>query len=185
MNEKYIVYSEDFPQDLTLRELSTQLENKGYPEVWSARIGTGLFGLTSCPAGNKGPKSRSEVLLGVGEYGLNTLIEYGFLPCPVCKPLDTNIYPDIWKVIEFEATDRYSDIGIEGLKKIPYDIRELDLEFILVRTKEAPERFYLPEGLSDFEVQDFVSRLSNFSVTPKKLGFYDPSSETNFTEYAF
>ncbi len=72
---------------LTLRDLVKRIGGQSHSlQVWSARLSTGVFGLTSCGSGNKGPKAYNEVLLSVGNSGLSKLVELGFIPCPTCHP---------------------------------------------------------------------------------------------------
>ncbi len=146
--------------------------------IYSARISTGLFGTTRCPAGNRGPKDKNEVILAAGNQGLVRLIEMGFIPCDVCEPeFDwTSIEDTVTELYNIESEEDFRDKDI-----VPYDARRLDWEAITTITKGLPGRIYLPEGLKKKEVKKFARRLKPHPLP--ELGYYDQDSEERFTQY--
>ncbi len=173
----------------SLRELTDNLK-LSQKKVWSARVSTGLFGLTACSSGNRGPKNQKEVLLSVGNCGLSELVDLGFIPCPTCKPESND--ENFWKILRKNVQEKY---GLTSLKEfcdktiLPFDVRRLELEKIANIAWGLPSRFYLPKNLSEQEVEVFANRLkkiqgSSLTSSIPKLGFYDSSSPTRFTEYS-
>ena len=175
----YHVYKDGDYQEMTVEELFTY-EGQG---IWSARISTGLFGKTDCSAGNRGPKNDKEVILAIGDEGLEKLIDLGFITCPVCKPEETEAF---WETIEPTVKDTYGLTTLEDFTDkdlLTYDSRRLDWESILAVTGDAPGRIYLPEGLEEKELKRFKDEFQKIGVTLPPVGYYDAEAETRFTEY--
>lgn len=79
-------------QNRTLREtFKIRKETEPGAYVWTARLSTGIFGLHDCKSGNSiyAPKGENEVLVLVGQDGLEYAIDSGFIPCPTCHPENT------------------------------------------------------------------------------------------------
>lgn len=156
---------------------------------WSARISTGVFGMTNCSPGNKGPKGKKEVLLADGSEGLLELIDLGFIPCSVCHPEEKE--EGFFDIIEDKVKSMYGLRLSEDFcdkQKLPFDARRLDWERIANIAWGLPGRIYVPEKLSATEIQEFAACLKNVqssslnsSIPP--IGFYDRNSPTRFTEY--
>jgi len=168
--------------------------NKGFfsknPIVWSARLATGLFGLTTCPSGNRGPKGPGEVILAIGEAGLQDLVRLGFVPCPTCRPEETTAF-------RFESIRELvrAEYGLSSMKEfadktaLPYDARRVRWEEILPRIGRVPSRIYLPSGLSPQRVLAFRRRINSLRpmirrYTAPVLGYYSRSASGHvFIEY--
>lgn len=144
--------------------------------VYSARISTGLFGRTDCPAGNRGPKDSKEVILAAGEQGLVKLIGLGFIPCDVCTPEFE--WEGIGGVVE-ELYGITSESAFRDKDVLGYDARRLDWKKIVEITGGLPGWIYLPKGLKKREVRKFAKRLRPYTTA---LGYYDADSPDRFTE---
>jgi hypothetical protein len=168
----------NLPLSLKISQYSNEAE---YQRLWSARLSTGVFGLSSCPAGNNGPKENCEIVLSIGNKGLVELINLGFITCPCCHPENTKGF---WETVENTVKSKYN---IEKSKdfvdkeKLPFDCRNIDYEKILPKIKKTPNRFYLPNGLVNKEVNEFKERIDNLGFGVSSLGFYDNS--VGFIEY--
>jgi hypothetical protein len=170
---------------LTKRELVSSircLEPK--PNILSGRISTGVFGLTDCDAGNRGPKGLSEVLIAVGNEGLNELIRLGFIPCPVCKP-DQNI-ENFWDITESVIKDKYGydDPKLFADKNIiAFDTMRVNFEKLLPYIGQLPNRLYIPQELSVEALRLIIKRLDSMKVERPRLGYYDRLAPDKFAEY--
>ncbi|MDE1855154.1 MAG: hypothetical protein KGH57_02430 [Candidatus Micrarchaeota archaeon] len=162
-----------------------------HPILWSARLSTGVFGLTSCPSGNspRAPKNAGEVVLGVGDEGLTALVKLGFIPCPVCNPESSPHFS--WSAIGGVVSTKYEVISAAEFAdktRVPFDARRLNWELIVSTVHGAPSRIYLPEGLDYKEVESFRSsirqivRADGVAKEPV-LGYYDRKVDGHFTEY--
>jgi len=148
-------------------------------QVWSCRLATGLFGLTNCSSGNRGPKNDKEVVLFIGDKGLRKLVRMGFIPCPVCKPenkVDWEVIKDIVK--EKYGMNSLSDFTNKRI--LPYDARRIAWEELLPIINGVPGRIYLPQGLTDKEVDEFRDFIDSFVVGVPTLGYY---KDYKFIEY--
>jgi len=163
---------------------SREILSKQSPSIriWSARLSTGIFGLTTCYAGNRGPKNTTEVILGVGNDGLEKIIDLGFLACPVCKPYKT---PGFWDA----ARDSLKKLGILSINelmdrnKLPYDSRRVNWEQIFPLVGGTPGRLYVPKGLNRKEIKSLNDRIVTLGLPVPKVGYYDPDSNIRFNEY--
>jgi len=170
------------PKNIKFSEYSNEIEDI---HIWSARLSTGLFGLTSCRSGNRGPKNYKEVILGVNDYGLRRIVELGFIPCPVCKP---ETIEGFWEKIDDIVIEKY---GISTLEKfldkdvLGFDARRVKWEDILPVIGDTPNRIYLPRDLSIDELLEFRKRFENIGFELPVVGYYDPSSPKRFREYIF
>ncbi|HIH23749.1 TPA: hypothetical protein HA251_01830 [Candidatus Woesearchaeota archaeon] len=130
--------------------------------------------------GNRGPKSTNEVILGVESEGLDSIIRLGFIPCPVCKPEDDISYVH-------GVTDAVHDVYSVSLKQfsdkriVPFDARRVDYERILHITG-APDRIYLPSGLSSEEIAAQRARFTALGTSPV-LECYDATVAERFRRY--
>ncbi len=172
------------PSDVRISEYS----NEGpYAKIWSARLSSGLLGLTNCRSGNRGPKSYNEVLLAVGDDGLNKLVDLGFITCPVCLPERIDGF---WEAVEDTVMHKYGiKYGINSLDDytnreiLPFDARRVDWKEILPITGNTPNRLYVPKGLSENEVAEFQRRFIGIGFVLPPTGYYDPDAPGRFTEY--
>ena len=96
MNKTYFAFFENDYHRSRLSEVVRKSRDQ-QSRIWSARLGTGLVGLTDCEQGNIGPKSYSEVLLALGDDGLRKLVDLGFITCPACTPEKTEGFWDAVK----------------------------------------------------------------------------------------
>jgi hypothetical protein len=188
MDEKnYLIYDrqsftglKDFLKERMASRNSHESICKEYT-IWSARLGTGLFGLTSCYSGNRGPKSPSEVLLAVGDEGLVKLINFGFITCPVCKPEKTEKF---WSIAGPAVEKKYGkEYDIHNLENfvnkniLTFDARRVDWEEIVPRTGAFPGRIYLPQGLNADEVSNFEKRLKSLHKQLPEIGYLDKNAQ--------
>lgn len=175
----YCVYKDGDYQEMTAKEFFSY----GEQGLWSARLSSGLIGRPDCSAGNRGPKSKHEVILAIGDGGLEKLVNLGFITCPVCKPEATEGF---WDKIKHAVNDKYRITALEDFTNkaiLPYDARRLDWEEILATTGGAPNRIYLPENLAEGELIEFKERFQAKGIALPPVGYYDPKAETHFTEY--
>jgi len=183
-NDSYYVFLEDSYRKLSLRELVRYRNSWGIrPAVWSAKISTGLLGLTNCKSGNRGPKGYAEVLLAIGDSGLNKLVEQGFIPCPTCHPENKNRF---WNAIENTVNKKYNIQSSEDFVNkeiLPFDARRVDFEEILSMTAKSPNRVYLPKGLNEKELSEFKSRFDALGIALPPTGYYDANAPGRFARY--
>lgn len=186
MNRKatYYVFVGDGFRRLSLEKLVRLLHSQSpRPTVWSARIGTGVLGLTSCRSGNRGPKSESEVLLALGDEGLRELIRLGFITCPVCNP---EKHPGFWSCIKDIVEEGYDITTLADFIdkiKVPFDASRIDYRKIIGKTKQWPSRMYVPNNLSRKDLKIISLIIRNIGHGTPKVGYYDPQSSERFTEY--
>jgi len=151
--------------------------------LWSARLSTGILGLTDCKSGNSGPKGYSEVLLAAGDDGLQKLADLGFITCPACRPETTE---NFWEVVKDNLDSKY---GIKSLDDflnrdlLPFDARRVDWEELLPIIGTAPNRLYVPQGLEDQELLDLRRRFDKPNLSLPPIGYYNPKVDGRFTEY--
>lgn len=160
----------------------TKLRVERCKPIWSARLSTGGFGTTGCPAGNRGPKGSSEVILGLGIGGLRELVSLGFIPCAVCRPEKTE---EFWDFVAGPVRERYwlSDIRDFADKNVlPYDSRRVSWERIFPMTG-TPGRIYLPAALERRDLDEVVARFDRMNLATPPTGFYDISAPSRFRQY--
>jgi len=168
---------------LSLREINSIRKDSPNTAstLWSGRLSTGVFGSPHCESGNKAPKGPDQVVLGIGNKGLQGLVEAGFTPCPDCNPEET---PGFWNVTGDVIRQRWGLLTEEAYAdkdNLPFDPRRLPLEEIFAVTGKLPDRFYLPELLDEYEVQDFRERLLKLSDQLPDLGYFNfDSPETGY-----
>ncbi len=167
-----------------------------YGHLWSARQ-TGLFGERDCRSGNgrknnekaahrrKVPKNKNEVILAFGPAGLAKLIEWGYIPCPSCTPEKNNHFwslaePAIKKVYGFHDITEFANKNVLG-----YDARRIKWEEILPVIGGAPDRIYLPKGLSLEELLEFKDRFLRLGFNLPPVGYMDRGAPGGFVEYLF
>lgn len=178
-DKKYKIYFSNKIWDMSLESL-VRFRPQG---IWSARISTGLFGLTDCKSGNRGSKENGEILLGLGFEGINYLVNLGFIPCPSCKPNELeSFYPSVhyavWKKYGFKNVEDFSDKKI-----LPFDSRRLNWEKILPIFDKTPSRIYLPKDLKKNELLEFKNRFKKIGYVLPPVGFYDNNIKGHFNEY--
>jgi hypothetical protein len=158
-----------------------------HPDLWSARLSTGLFGLPNCVPGNRGPKGHSEVILAVGDEGLSKLVDQGFITCPSCHPEDGDTW--FWHVIKKPVRTRYGITRLEDFTDkniLPFDARRIDWEEILPVTRQAPNRLYLPEGVPADELIALRERFAELGHVLPHVGYWNHKAQENtdpFVEY--
>lgn len=194
-NNNYFVYMDGDFNNMQLGELSKHLSlppeirisaysnDQSYTDVWSARLSSGLVGLTSCVSGNRGPKGKSEILLAVGDEGLNKLVELGFVTCTVCKPENISGF---WDAVKDTVNKKYGIATLEDFANkdvLSYDARRVNWEEVLPVVGHAPNRIYLPEGLPDGDILTFNRRFADVGFKLPPIGYYNPDVPERFTEY--
>jgi hypothetical protein len=192
LQARYPVYLNEQFQRLNLREIVTvRKETEPKPFVWSARLSTGIFGLPDCPAGDSPhvPRGEDEVLLALGDKGLEMLFNLGFLPCPACHPENT---PDFWEKSKGAIGYVYpwlTDVHqIMDHDLVPFDARGLCWELLRPIMKSMPNRLYILPGLDKStegkaEVTKFRERIIGLGFTPPPIGYY-VNEPPWFIEYA-
>lgn len=199
MAESYYVYDNRTFSRTPLDKLAERLglnkgvtnisdyDNTGWnPDLWSARLSTGLFGLASCPSGNKEgvPKGPNEVILAVGDEGLQKILELGFITCPVCKPEQV---AGFWEKAKETVRELY---GISQLANfinktvIPYNVTRLDFETIIPTIDAVPNRFYVPRDISYQQRRILKHRFENMGYALPPIGYYDREAPGHFRELA-
>jgi len=180
----YCIFMNNAYYDLSLKDLVLRRQKqKTRPVIWSARISSGLVGLTSCKAGNRGPKGYNEVLLAVGDKGLQKLIELGFITCPTCKPENK---PGFWNAVESVVNRKHGMNSLEDFvdkTKLPFDARRVNWEELLPVIGEVPGRLYLPKDLQQDELLGFRKRFNRTGFDLPTTGYYDASAPGRFREY--
>lgn len=156
--------------------------------IWSARLSTGLLGLTTCPSGNseKAPKGYSEILLAVGDDGLHKLIELGFITCPACHPENADGF---WDAIGNVVLKKYCIGSLnEFVDKtiLPFDARRVNWEKIIPVIERWPNQLYIPKDVSKNELIQLRKRFEkiitrDFILPP--VGYYNPDVPERFTPY--
>ena len=184
---KYPVISSHNFENLSLRQV-VGLRKDGEPHsfVWSARLSSGLFGLIDCPAGNSphAPKGENEVILALGDAGLEHLIDLGLLPCPTCHPEEREgFWGKARAVIESGYPELSDAKQILDRNLIPFDAIRLDWEKITPYLTAMPNRLYVPLNLSEDELLEFKERINRLGFSLPPVGFYDRGAATRFTEY--
>jgi hypothetical protein len=181
----YCVFMNNAYYDLSLRDLvEHRQKQKTRPIIWSARLSTGLFGLTNCKSGNRGPKDYNEVLLAEGDGGLRKIVELGFITCPTCKPENK---PGFWNAAEGVVNKKYGMNSLEDFvdkAKLPFDARRVNWGELLPVIGAVPGRLYLPQGLQDEELLELKKKFSSAGFGLPPVGFYDASAPGRFREYA-
>ena len=153
------------------------------PFIWSARLSTGLLGLTNCSAGNRGPKKYNEVLLAVGEVGLRKLVDLGFITCPVCRPENT---AGFWNAVENEVKRKYAITTLDEFVDkaiLPFDVRRIRWEELVPVLGQWPGRLYVPRGLQESELKELKSRIEVIGCGSPLVGYYNPETSERFTQY--
>lgn len=166
----------------TLRE---KKESQPGSYVWSARLSTGIFGLHDCKSGNSphAPKGANEVVIALGDWGLDALIDLGFLPCPTCHPENT---PDFWnkakEMIEIDYPELSDIHQFLDRKILPFDSRRVNWEALAPYLTALPNRLYVPENLTEDDLRMIETRfnLLNFKLPP--VGYY-MNTKPYFQEY--
>lgn len=173
--------------NLTLREtlgLRKELEPGSY--VWSARLSSGIFGRHDCPAGNSAhaPKGENEIMLGLGDAGLEKIIELGFVPCPTCHPEDT---PDFWEKASRAISHKYPELSdpkeVLDRKLVPFDAGRVNWEELAPYLKTLPNRLYVPPNLDNERLSSLKARFDLLGFKLPPVGYYDHDSPTRFSEY--
>lgn len=172
--------SMSLPRDIPI---STYSNDGTCGDFWSARLSTGLFGLTSCEAGNRGPKKYNEVILASGDEGLNKFVDLGFIPCPSCKPEKVNGF---WDKIQNTVNSKYGISTLEEFvdkKVLVFDARRVNWEELLPIVGKTPNRLYVPNNLSKSDLFNLNRRFVNAGFMLPPTGYYDSNAPNRFTEY--
>jgi len=179
LSVKELAAKVSLPRDIPVSSYSNNLKAR----LWSARLSTGVFGLTSCVAGNRGPKDCSEVILGIGDEGLNKLVALGFIPCPVCHPEKVDGF---WDAVKEAVSQRYGITSLEMFVDkdvLPFDSRRVEWEEILPVVEGVPSRIYLPRNLANDDLLAFSERFERIGFKLPAVGYYDPEAPGRFVEY--
>jgi hypothetical protein len=194
-DNSYFIYHEGEFDRIQLEELAKRLSlppdipistysNEGsYGHVWSARLSTGLFGLTSCEPGNKGPKGYSEVILAMGDQGLKKLVELGFITCPACHPENIDGF---WGTVQDTVQTKYGISTLEDFvdkRILPFDARRVEWEELLPVIGRVPNRLYIPKDLSDSDLRELNGSFANIGFALPPVGYYNPEVPERFTQY--
>ncbi len=174
---KYFLFSEG---DYKLTDLRQVVASRD--ELWSARLSTGLFGSPGCPAGNRGPKGKAEVLLAKGDEGLRKLVQLGFITCPVCKPETTEGF---WQVVGDAAKERYRISSLEEFvdkQVIGFDARHVAWEELLPIIGETPGRLYVADTITTDGLLFFRARFDKLGFKMPPAGYYDATAEGRFRQ---
>lgn len=179
--KEYVSVSGEGYQIKTLLSIFQDSRDKN-ETVWSARIGTGILGKPGCSSGKRGPGGITEVLFGQGDEGLLALVNLGFIPCPKCKPQEVRGFTS---VVDSLVKKKYGLSGNEfsDKKKLSYDPRNrLNFENIFQMTGGFSNRIYIPDKLSNEELNQFRKKLENIAVPGETVvGSYD--GRFHFQEY--
>ncbi|MCA9669612.1 MAG: hypothetical protein KC503_28650 [Myxococcales bacterium] len=174
---RYLVYSGGRWQKMSRRQL-VKARRRG--TLWSARLSTGLLGSTHCSAGNRGPKSPSEIVLAVGDAGLRKLVELGFVGCPACKPAAKDGF---WQTVSatVKKTHGLSSLAqFEDRQLVPFDASRVRFEEILPHLGTAPGRLYVPSSTSASALTAIKQRFEALGVGTPEVGSYDRNAEGRF-----
>lgn len=151
--------------------------------VMSLRLGTGIIGELDCPSGDsdKVPKGKNEVILGIGQQGIEALLQLGALPCISChsgKRLATISSRFLEEVLETDIS--HADDTNFLVNK--YDARRLNWQKILP-LGIAPSRLYTRPGLNAQDVLTIEEQFKKAQVAIPLIGFYDRTREDRFFRY--
>lgn len=168
----------------TLRDLVCTISAQTLrPRAWSARLSTGLFGLPDCTSGNRGPKNMQEVLLAVGDKGLQELITLGFLTCPTCTPEQVDGFWDTADLVIHMLYGLQNTHDFTNRQIFPFDARRVSWEKVVPAIGGFPDRLYIPEGVEEDELNTLGQRLSRLTTPLPDIGFYDRTVPERFTRY--
>ena len=180
---RYLTHTGQHLTELTLAEIVTLRHERENGFFWSARLSSGLFGLTDCQPGNRGPKSFTEVILARGDAGLRFLIESGFLSCPSCKPENV---PGFWEAGADAITRTYGFTEPKDFVKkeiLTFDSRRVNWEVLLPLLRATPNRLYLPQNLCPEDLITLNDRFASLGFELPPVGYYDRNSAGHFFEY--
>ena len=186
LQARYPVFTDGEFKNRTLRETVSLRKEKKPISIWSARLSTGIFGLTNCRSGNSphAPKGESEVALGLGDEALHEFIKLGFLPCPVCHPENVSGF---WDAASDSILRYYPNLSnptkFLDRSVIPFDSRRVNWEKLAPFLSNMPNRLYVPAGLDDRDLGVIKARFPRLGFDLPPVGFYDTNSPTRFTEY--
>lgn len=179
----YLTYTGQHLTELTLAEIVTLRHERENNFLWSARLSSGLFGLTDCTAGDRGPKGFAEVILAQGDAGLRFLIESGFLPCPTCRPENV---PGFWEAGMETITKIYGLTDPQDFVNkeiLTFDSRRVDWEILLPLLRATPNRLYVPKNLNQEDLTTLRGRFARSGFELPPVGYYDRSLPGHFFEY--
>lgn len=174
-------------ENLSLRQV-VDLKNDYEPKrsVWSARLSTGIFGLPDCKSGNSpySPKGANEVILAVGDEGLQHLIDLGFVTCPTCHPEETEgFWEKAGEEILFDYLTLTDPKQFLDRNLIPFDSRRVNWERIAPFLTSLPNRFYVPQNLDEDDLQNIKARFTSLGFKLPPVGYYDRNAPGHFAEY--
>ncbi len=198
-DDEYFVFLGDRFRKMPLKEIAeiaglppelkiSFYKNKGlYMKIWSARLTTGVFGSPGCFVGNKGVKGFENVILSMGDKGLEKFTELGFIPCDSCHPENVDGF---WEIVSEKVHSKYK---LKNLKEftnkdiLMYDAGRISWEEILPITGKVPDRIYLLEGLAKEEVDRFRMRFERLGFKAENVGYFNhnPEFKIGFKEYDF
>lgn len=173
----YYIYEQGRLRPQGLRKIFYSSEKLSTEPIWSARLSSGLLGLTDCSAGNRGPKNINEVILARGHEGLAYLIWLGFTPCPSCHPENE---PQFWPSARGPIEICYHLDDEKDFLKIDFDARRLRWEELPV----TPNRLYVPPDLDSTELFQLWERFTRLGKALPPVGYYDREAPGHFRQYA-
>lgn len=139
---RYPTVVADELQNLTLKEtISIRNEVEPGAYIWTARLSTGLVGKHDCPSGNSSyaPKGRNELIVLVGKLGIETAVDFGFIPCSYCHPEDRpNFWDDAKDAIEWNYPELADIHQFADKAVVPYDVRRVNWEALSPYLTAAP-----------------------------------------------
>ncbi|MFW5871660.1 MAG: hypothetical protein ACOCUT_00990 [bacterium] len=175
MNTYWTYHTGNF-EETSVRNI-LNFRKEGEP-IFSGRLSTGVFGNYDCPVGNVGPKSTSEVIVAIGDEGLEELIHLGFSPCQKCTPLEN--YPFDEKIAEL-VYEMYGSESMSEFSKLPLDARRVTYETIIPMIQGIPGRLYIPAGVNTKDVHEQRERFAALKYGTPIIGWMDENFE--FREY--
>lgn len=159
---------------IPLRRMLLESPEETRSLVKSLRLGTGIIGELDCSSGDAdyAPRNRNEVVIGIGELGIQALIGLGALPCISCHSGErlAGLFPIGLKI---------NDIGFLVNN---YDARRLNWPQLL-QLGVAPNRIYTRPNLGDDEVMDVVDMFERADLPVPAIGYYDRSRTDKFNRY--
>lgn len=180
----YLTFHDHNLSQTPLSEIVKLRQEREMGFIWSARLSTGLFGLSNCSAGNRGPIGNNEIILAAGDEGLQFLIRTGFIPCPSCHPEDV---PRFFKAASKTILDSYgrelNPYSFADKTLIPFDSRRVHWDTLLPLIGDTPDRLYLPKGLGMVDLISLKERFEDIGFQLPPVGYYDRNAQGHFYQY--
>lgn len=142
------------------------------------RLSSGMLGELDCPAvanNPRVPKGYNEVIFGIGEKGVAALIDFGGLPCPVCRPAER--LQKIGAVVMDVAVARLgseNNLSDGNFLNEHYDARRLDWHLLTKRFGITPSQFTTRSEINPGELAAIRSIFQTNALAVPDVGYYDP-----------